>query len=101
MVAKRDIQSASESVRGRSVRSVVLGWTDEETGEQVVVDVHGMAAYLDGLEAQGFVVLRDDGTQLARPGRGEHTAAGAADRTAMGVSDRGFPRSSARRASSG
>lgn len=52
--------------RGRAFRSLVLGFSDEESGDQIVIDVRGSgsfprAAFLAGIERSGFTVLAEDG----------------------------------------
>ncbi|MCY3001491.1 MAG: hypothetical protein NTV21_06775 [Planctomycetota bacterium] len=52
--------------RGRAFRSLVLGFADEESGDQIVIDVRGSgsfprAAFLAGIERSGFTVLAEDG----------------------------------------
>lgn len=64
MVAMNQHNNGRERGTSRSVRSIVLGWTDRESGEEVVVDVRGAAGLLAGIEAQGFVVLREESALL-------------------------------------
>jgi hypothetical protein len=73
----------------RRFRSVLLGWTDPDSGEAVVIDVHGSSRHLRGLEEQGYVVLRDSEPDSS-------SIAGAVRRTAMGASCHGEPRSAGR-----
>lgn len=58
--------AASAPRRGRAFRSLVLGFSDEESGDQIVIDVRGSgsfprAAFLAGIERSGFTVLAEDG----------------------------------------
>lgn len=46
------------TLRG-SFRSVRLGWTDAVTGERLLVETSGDAAFFRALGAQGFERLRD------------------------------------------
>lgn len=57
---------ASAPRRGRAFRSLVLGFSDEESGDQIVIDVRGSgsfprSAFLAGIERSGFTVLAEDG----------------------------------------
>lgn len=46
------------AVRG-SFRSVRLGWTDEVTGERLLVETSGDSSFFRALESQGFERLPD------------------------------------------
>lgn len=61
MMATKQRDPGGASGAERKVRSVLLGFTDPDTGEQVVVDLRGSTGFLKGIERQGFVVLRDGG----------------------------------------
>jgi hypothetical protein len=69
--------SAATAARSRSCRSVKLAWTDERSGEQLIVSIRGGAALLDGLAAQGFSVV--DGASEAPTSGARVGAAGAAN----------------------
>lgn len=43
----------------RACRSLVLGWTDAQSGERLVVDVRAPAGFLQELSVQGFEILAD------------------------------------------
>lgn len=52
--------------RGRAFRSLVLGYADAESGDQIVIDVRGSgsfprSAFLAGIERSGFTVLAEEG----------------------------------------
>ena len=52
-------------------RSLVLGWTDPESGDELTMDVRGGAEFARGLAGMGFEILAepDPGRdQSARPG---------------------------------
>lgn len=78
MVAMNQHNNGRERGTSRCVRSIVLGWTDRESGEEVVIDVRGAAGLLEGIEAQGFVVLREESAPLV----------GSEDRTVDGAEAR-------------
>lgn len=58
--------SSSAPRRGRAFRSLVLGYSDAESGEQVVIDVRGSgsfprSAFLKDIDRAGFTVLAEEG----------------------------------------
>lgn len=60
MVSMNEATNSSAGVtRRRACRSLVLGWTDPESGERLLVDVQGPAGFLQGLGEHGFEVLAD------------------------------------------
>ncbi len=64
--AAESAAAGSAPRRGRAFRSLVLGYSDEESGDQVVIDVRGSgsfprSAFLKDIERSGFTVLAEEG----------------------------------------
>jgi hypothetical protein len=49
--------AASTSTNPRRMRSLVLAWHDEESGDELQVNVRGTQQFLEGLKPLGFVPL--------------------------------------------
>lgn len=66
----------------RHLRSLVLSWRDDETGDELTVDVRGNERFLAGLSTLGFVPmgLRDPRKAPSAPGSSVHRTASAARR---------------------
>lgn len=47
--------SESEPAASRHLRSLVLAWRDEESGDELTIDVRGSERFLEGLSPLGFV----------------------------------------------
>jgi hypothetical protein len=62
----------------RACRSVKLAWTDERSGEQLIVSIRGGAGMLDGLAAEGFAVVDGALPEIGSASVSESTLAGAA-----------------------
>jgi len=61
--AEQQIGDAASAAKGRCVRSLILAWHDEESGDELRVNVQGSQRFLEGLRPLGFVPL---GEQPAR-----------------------------------
>jgi hypothetical protein len=75
----------------RSFRSLRLGWTDPDSGEELLVEVDAPESFLDGIEEHGFVVLGGD-EPAAPEGWGRRVSVVAVARADMGRSGHGDPR---------
>lgn len=88
-----DVESdGADTTHGpRHVRSLVLAWRDEESGDELTVDVRGSQRFLEGLRPLGFVPLGE----LPQAGIGQRLPAvhpageGAVERS---IAARGAPR---------
>ncbi len=50
---------ASTTHAARACRSLVMGWTDAQSGERLIVEVSGPSTFLQNLNEHGFEVLTD------------------------------------------
>ncbi len=48
-----------EPATSRRLRSLVLAWRDEESGDELTIDVRGSERFLEGLRPLGFVPVGD------------------------------------------
>jgi hypothetical protein len=76
----------SATAATRRMRSLVLAWHDEESGDELTIDVRGSERFLEGLRPLGFVPV-GEGTHSSN---NRSAASGVGDR-ARGPASKGAP----------